>query len=68
MGMNVKDRVVIVTGSGSGIGKEILKRLTEHGAKGVVVDMNREASDEAWYITGQVLHICGGKSLGIYGH
>lgn len=44
--MNVKDRVVIVTGSGSGIGREIMKRLTAHGAKGVVVDMNREAADK----------------------
>lgn len=26
------------------------------------------ATDEAWYVTGQVLHVCGGKSLGIYGH
>lgn len=26
------------------------------------------ASDDAWYITGQVMHVCGGKSLGIYGH
>jgi NAD(P)-dependent dehydrogenase (short-subunit alcohol dehydrogenase family) len=26
------------------------------------------AADEAWYMTGQVLHVCGGKSLGTYGH
>ncbi len=44
--MNIKDRVVIVTGSGSGIGKEIIKRLTAYGAKGVVVDMDHGAADK----------------------
>jgi NAD(P)-dependent dehydrogenase (short-subunit alcohol dehydrogenase family) len=44
--MNVKDRVAIVTGSGSGIGKEIMKRLTVHGAKGVVVDVNGDAAEK----------------------
>lgn len=43
--MKVTDRVVIVTGSGSGIGKEILTRLVRHGASGVVVDVNAEAAE-----------------------
>lgn len=42
--MNVQGRVAIVTGSGSGIGKEILRRLVAHGASGVVVDMNEQAA------------------------
>ena len=41
--MNVSGRVSIVTGSGSGIGKEIIRRLVRHGAKGVVVDVNEDA-------------------------
>lgn len=45
--MNVKDRVAIVTGSGSGIGKEIITRLTANGAKGIVVDMNHENAEKA---------------------
>jgi NAD(P)-dependent dehydrogenase (short-subunit alcohol dehydrogenase family) len=43
--MNVSDRVAIVTGSGSGIGKEILVRLVRHGAKGVAADVNVEAAE-----------------------
>ncbi|MBI3936811.1 MAG: 3-oxoacyl-ACP reductase FabG [Betaproteobacteria bacterium] len=44
--MKVAERVAVVTGSGSGIGKEIMNRLTAHGARGVVVDINREAADK----------------------
>ena len=44
--MNVKDRIAIVTGSGSGIGKQIIKRLAAHGARAVVVDVNRESADK----------------------
>ena len=42
--MNVSDRVAIVTGSGSGIGKEILARLVRHGARGVAVDIDADAA------------------------
>ena len=44
--MNVKDRVAIVTGSGSGIGQAIVKRLAEHGAKTIVVDINIENANK----------------------
>ena len=37
--MRVKDKVVIVTGAGSGIGEGIAKRLAEQGAKVVVNDL-----------------------------
>ena len=37
--MRLKDKVVIVTGAGSGIGEGIAKRLAEEGAKVVVNDL-----------------------------
>jgi 3-oxoacyl-[acyl-carrier protein] reductase len=40
--MRVKDKVIIVTGAGSGIGEGIAKRLAEEGAKVVVNDINAE--------------------------
>lgn len=44
--MNVKDRVVLITGSGSGMGEESLKRLARHGAKVVVNDIDQEKVDK----------------------
>ena len=38
--MQVKDKVVIVTGAGSGIGKATAKHFAYHGAKVVVSDIN----------------------------
>lgn len=38
--MRVKDKVIIVTGSGGGIGEGIAKRLAEQGAKVIVNDIN----------------------------
>ncbi len=40
--MRIKDKVVIVTGAGNGIGEGIAKRLAEEGAKLVVNDINAE--------------------------
>jgi NAD(P)-dependent dehydrogenase (short-subunit alcohol dehydrogenase family) len=45
--VNIKDRVAIVTGSGSGIGKGIITLLAEKGAKVVVVDSNGDAASQA---------------------
>jgi 3-oxoacyl-[acyl-carrier protein] reductase len=38
--MRVKDKIIIVTGAGNGIGEGIAKRLAEEGAKVVVNDIN----------------------------
>ncbi len=38
--MRVQDKVIIVTGSGGGIGEGIAKRLAEQGAKVIVNDIN----------------------------
>ena len=43
--MRLQDRVAIVTGSGSGLGKAMVKRLAEEGASAVVADINQEAID-----------------------
>jgi NAD(P)-dependent dehydrogenase (short-subunit alcohol dehydrogenase family) len=43
--MRLQDKVAIVTGSGSGLGKAIVKRLAEEGAAVVVADFNQEAMD-----------------------
>ncbi|MDT7830941.1 SDR family NAD(P)-dependent oxidoreductase [Flavobacteriaceae bacterium S356] len=40
--MKVKDKVVIVTGAGSGIGNAIAKHFAYHGAKVIVSDINLE--------------------------
>jgi NAD(P)-dependent dehydrogenase (short-subunit alcohol dehydrogenase family) len=40
--MRLKDRVAVVTGSGSGIGEATAKRLAAEGAAVVVVDLNQE--------------------------
>ena len=38
----IQDRVAIVTGGASGIGKAVSKRLAEEGAKVVVTDIQEE--------------------------
>jgi 3-hydroxybutyrate dehydrogenase len=42
--MNMQDKVAVVTGAASGIGKEIAKTYFDHGAKVVIADLNLEAA------------------------
>jgi short-subunit dehydrogenase len=44
--MRVKDKIFLVTGAGSGIGKELTLGLLERGAKVAAVDMRQEGLDE----------------------
>ena len=44
--MRLKDKVAIVTGSGSGLGKAMVKRLSEEGASIVIADINQESIDK----------------------
>jgi len=44
--LGLENRVVIVTGGASGIGKHVADTLTAVGAKAVVVDMNVKTGDE----------------------
>ncbi len=43
--MQLKDKVVVVTGAGSGIGAAFARRFTQEGAKVVVTDQNRAGLD-----------------------
>ena len=44
--MQIKDKVVVVTGAASGIGKSLCERFVKEGAKAVVVtDINSEGVD-----------------------
>jgi len=44
--MRIKDNVVIITGSGSGIGKETALLFAREGGKLVVADVNDKAGEE----------------------
>src|SRR5258708_39713849 len=45
--MRLKDKVAIVTGAASGIGKEIAKAFVREGARVVIADLNQKAADAA---------------------
>jgi 3-oxoacyl-[acyl-carrier protein] reductase len=42
--MDLKDKVTIVTGAGSGFGAAIARRFAAHGAKVLIVDLNEDAA------------------------
>src|SRR5690625_6065531 len=49
--MNMNNKVIIVTGGESGIGKAIAKQLFEFGANVVIADINvdTELKSDSWY-------------------
>ncbi len=52
--MHLKDKVVVITGSGSGIGEAFAHRFTAEGAKVVVTDINAEGVERVSTAVGTV--------------
>ena len=49
----LQDKVAVVTGAGSGIGKETALLFLEHGAKVVLADINKDSLEETFEIIKQ---------------
>ena len=49
----LQDKVAVVTGAGSGIGKETALLFLEHGAKVILADINQESLEETFEIIKQ---------------
>ena len=63
--MNVKDKVILITGAGGGLGSEMARLLCDNGAKVIIVDLDAEkgqqtadaivaAGGQAWFIKADV--------------
>ena len=59
--MRLKDKVAIVTGAASGIGREIALAYAREGAKVVIADLNQAAADK----TASEIKAKGGVALGV---
>jgi 3-hydroxybutyrate dehydrogenase len=59
--MRLKDKVAVITGAASGIGKEIAIAFAREGAKVVIADLNQKAADA----TAKELDPAGGRALGV---
>ena len=59
--MRLKDKVAIITGAASGIGKEIAIVFAREGAKVVIADLNQEAADA----TARELDPSGKRAIGV---
>jgi 2-hydroxycyclohexanecarboxyl-CoA dehydrogenase len=59
--MSLENRIALVTGGGSGIGRAICERLASEGAHAVAADLNRAAAEQT------VEQICraGGKAIAV---
>ena len=49
----LQDKVAVITGAGSGIGKETSLLFLEHGARVVLADINKESLEETFEIIKQ---------------
>ncbi|MGK6307917.1 3-hydroxybutyrate dehydrogenase [Variovorax sp. DT-64] len=59
--MQFKDKVAFITGSASGIGKEIALLFAQEGAKVVIADLNKQAADA----TAAELEVSGAQAIGV---
>jgi len=60
--MRLKDKVAVVTGAASGIGKEIAATYAREGAKVVIADLNAPAADAA---ATEIMKAGGGAAIGV---
>jgi len=60
--MRLKDKVALITGAGSGIGRESALLFTREGAKVVVVDINDRAGNE----TVELIHKQNGQAIFVH--
>ena len=49
----LQDKIAVITGAGSGIGKETALLFLEHGAKVLLADINQETLEETFEIIKQ---------------
>ena len=59
--MRMKDKIALVTGAASGIGKEIALTYAREGAKVVIADLNQQGADAA----AKEIMGAGGQALGV---
>ncbi len=59
--MRLKDKIAVVTGAASGIGKEIANTYAREGAKVVIADLNQPAADAA----AAEIERAGGAAMGV---
>ena len=59
--MRMKDKIALVTGAASGIGKEIALTYAREGAKVVIADLNQQGADAA----AEEIMGAGGQALGV---
>ncbi|HEY1612860.1 MAG TPA: 3-hydroxybutyrate dehydrogenase [Rhizomicrobium sp.] len=59
--MKLQDKVAVVTGAASGIGKEIANTYAREGAKVVIADLNQPAADQA----AAEIKAAGGSAMGV---
>lgn len=52
--MKVQNKVIVVTGGGSGIGREIALKLVTKGAKVAMADINKEGMEETMKLAGKL--------------
>jgi len=59
--MKLKDKVAIVTGAASGLGKAIADRFAQEGAAVAIADLNKQAADAA----AAQIAAAGGRAIGV---
>ncbi len=50
--MELKDKVIVITGGGRGLGRSMALELAQKGAKLALADLDQEGLDERWSVHG----------------